>query len=247
MPLAEGATSRRAHGSSVRMTKTLLVCGHGPGISDAVARRFGAEGFSIALVARRGERVRAAAERLAASGVRAAAFAVDLGDPEAVKALVAEVRATLGPIAALHWNAYAGKAGDLLTADVTELRAVFDVGVTGLVVAVQAAMPDLRAQPGSAVLVTGGGFAFYDAQVDAMATQWGAMGLAVSKAAQHKVVGLLSAKLAPEGIFVGEVIVTGLVKGTAFDTGHATIEPDAVAARFWDLFVARDATSVTFG
>ena len=229
------------------MTKTLLVCGHGPGISDAVARRFGAEGFSIALVARNEARLRSAAERLSSSGVRAAAFAVDLGDPAAVKALVADARATLGPIAAIHWNAYAGKAGDLLAADVGELREVFDVGVTGLVAAVQAALPDLRTQPGGAVLVTGGGFAFYDAQVDAMATQWGAMGLAVAKAAQHKLVGLLSARLAPSGVFVGEVVVTGMVKGTAFDGGQATIEPDAVAGRFWDLYAARDAVSVTFG
>ncbi len=32
------------------MTKTILVCGHGPGISDAVARKFGAEGFSVAFL-----------------------------------------------------------------------------------------------------------------------------------------------------------------------------------------------------
>ena len=27
------------------MTKTILVCGYGPGISNAVAERFGAEGY----------------------------------------------------------------------------------------------------------------------------------------------------------------------------------------------------------
>jgi NADP-dependent 3-hydroxy acid dehydrogenase YdfG len=227
------------------MSKTILVCGHGPGISDAVARRFGKEGFSVAIAARNAERLSAAAAALESSGVRAAAFPVDLGDPAAVKALVESVRAKLGPITVVHWNAYAGVAGDLLTADVAALRTVLDVGVVGLVAAVQAALPDLKQQQG-AVLVTGGGFAFYDPKVDAMATQWNSMGLAVAKAAQHKLSGLLSAKLHGEGIYVGELVVLGLVKGTAFDSGSATLEPSAIAAKFWDMYVARAEATANF-
>lgn len=34
------------------MFKTIVVVGFGPGISTAVARKFGAEGFAVALVAR---------------------------------------------------------------------------------------------------------------------------------------------------------------------------------------------------
>lgn len=226
------------------MSKTILICGHGPGISDAVARKFGAEGFSVALAARSADRLSAAAAALEASGIRAAAFPTDLGDPEAVKGLVAGAREKLGPITVVHWNAYAGVAGDLLTAAPADLRTAFDVGVTGLVAAVQAALPDLKAQPGAAVLVTGGGFAFYDPKIDAMATQWNAMGVAVSKAAQHKLVGLLAEKLRGDGIYVGEVVVLGMVKGTAFDSGHATLEASAVAAKFWEIYSRRSELSV---
>ena len=42
--------------------KTILICGHGPGISHAVAQKFGAEGFRVALVARSRDRLVAAAE-----------------------------------------------------------------------------------------------------------------------------------------------------------------------------------------
>ncbi len=216
------------------------------GISDAVARRFGREGHPVAIVARSAERLAAAAASLTAAGIPPRAFPCDLGDPVAVRALVADVHAALGPIGVLHWNAYTGGAGDLLTADLTELRAALDVTVIGLVAAVQAALPDLRSARG-AVLVTGGGLAFYDAKLDAMATSWGAMGLAITKAAQHKTVGLLHAKLAAEGVYVGEVVVTGLVKGTAFDRGQATLEPAAIAERFWGLAEARTDASVTFG
>lgn len=226
------------------MRPTIVVCGYGPGISDAVAKKFGRHGFAVALVARTASRVEAASAALAEAGVTARGFAVDLGDPDAVRALMGEVHAALGPIAVLHWNAFAGGAGDLTTASPGELRTSLDVSVHGLIAAVQAALPDLRSARGS-VLVTGGGLAFYDPKIDAMAVQWGAMGLAVAKAAQHKAVGLLSQRLAGEGVYVGEVVVLGAVKGTAFDSGHATIEASAVADRFWALHEGRAETSVS--
>ncbi|MFO0556258.1 MAG: SDR family NAD(P)-dependent oxidoreductase [Polyangiaceae bacterium] len=227
------------------MKSTIVVCGHGPGISDAVARKFGAEGHPVALVARNKERLEAAAAALAGSGVKAQAFPCDLGDAEAVKGMIGAVRAALGPIGVLHYNAYSGGAGDLTKASASELRGVFDTAVSGLLAATQAAFEDLRSNKG-ALLVTGGGFAFYDAKVDAMATQFNSMGLAVAKAAQHKTVGLLSQKLGPEGIYVGEVVVLGLVKGTAFDHGSATLEPADIAAKFWELAEQRTTLSVNF-
>lgn len=209
-----------------------------------MARRFGREGHPVAIVARNAERLAAAAKSLVAAGVKAQAFACDLGDTEAVKKLLADVHSALGPIGVLHWNAYIGGAGDLKTASADELRAVLNVAVHGLIAAVQAGLPDLKATKG-ALLVTGGGFAFYDPHVDAAATQFQAAGLAIGKAAQHKTVGLLSKALESEGVYVGEVVVTGLVKGTAFDSGSATLEASTIADRFWEIYAARGPASVT--
>lgn len=227
------------------MKPVLVVCGHGPGISDAVARRFGREGHPVALVARNAGRLAAAVEALGEVGVTAKAFPCNLGDPDAVRQLISDVRAAVGPIGILHWNAYGGGAGDLTTAKTEELRAVLDVSAHGFLAAVQEVLPDLRSNKG-AILVTGGGFAFFDPKIDAMATEWNAMGLALAKAAQHKLVGLLSQKLAPDGVYVGEVVVIGSVKGTAFDSGQATLEPAAIADRFWELAESRSETSVNF-
>lgn len=226
------------------MTKTIVVCGHGPGISDAVARKFGSQGFRVAVVARNAERVEAAAAALAETGVEAKGFRCDLGDASAVEALIGQVREALGPITVLHWNAYAGVAGDLLTASVDDVRTVLDVGVTGLVVAVQKALPDMKGQEGAAVLLTGGGFALYDPEVDAMAVKWNAMGISMAKAAQHKLAGLLHARLAGEGIYVGEAMVLGMVKGTAFDQGQATLEPSTVADALWSMYQDRSERTV---
>jgi NAD(P)-dependent dehydrogenase (short-subunit alcohol dehydrogenase family) len=224
------------------MTKTILICGLGPGISTAVAKKFGKAGFAVGVVARSADKVAAAAKALVGEGVKAAGYVCDLSDAAAVTAMVGRVRRELGAITVLHWNAYPTGAGDLTVASSDEVRKALDVGVTGMVAAVQAALPDLRQQKGtSAVLITGGGLALYGPKIDAMATSWGVMSLAVVKAAQHKLAGLFAEKLRADGIYVGEVVVTGLVKGTAFDSGNATLEPSAIADKFFELYSARTA------
>lgn len=217
----------------------MLVCGYGPGISKAVARKFADEGYAVALVARTAEKLAAGAAELAEAGATARGFVCDLSDPEAVSGLVSDVRDALGPVSVIHWNAYAGAAGDLTSCDPAELRTVFDVGVTGLVAAVQAARDDLKAAGQGSVLVTGGGFALDDPQVSSMVVQWNTMGLALAKTAQHKLVALLHEKLKDDGVFVGEALVLGMVKGTAFDSGQATVDPADVADAFWTLHTER--------
>lgn len=225
---------------------TLIVCGHGPGISDAVARRFGKAGYPVAIVARNGDRIAEVARGLNADGIKAAAFPCDLTDADAVQKLVGAVRDRLGPIGIVHWNVYTPGAGDLTTGSPHELRLVIDAAVIGLVAAVQSALPDLKAQRG-AVLVTGGVLGNLDPKVEAMAVSWRAMGLAISKAAQRKTVALLNQRLAADGVYVGEVVVAAGVKGTAFDQGQATLEPSVVADRFWEINERRDQVTVMQG
>jgi NAD(P)-dependent dehydrogenase (short-subunit alcohol dehydrogenase family) len=227
------------------MAKSILVCGFGPGISTAVAEKFGQEGFTVGLVARNRERLDAGVKALEAKGVRARAFPADLGDVASVRGVVESAREGLGPLTALHWNAYGSGAGDVLAASEKETSSIFDVAISGFLAAVRAALPDLRAQKGdSAVLVTNGGLGYFDPKVDKMAVDWSSMGLAMANAAKHKLVGMLSQKLAAEGVYIGEVVVLSLVKGTAFDGGSATLEPSRIAAKFWDLYRARKDASV---
>lgn len=228
------------------MSKTILVCGHGPGISASMARLYGARGYAVAIVARSADRVEAAAAALRAQGIRASAFVADMADPAAMAQVVVQASRELGTVTVVHWNGYAATAGDLVTAPVAEVRRVLDTAVTGMLATLQAALPGMKGQPDAALLVTGGGFASYDPAVDAAAVGWNAMGLAMTKAAQHKLVGMLHQRLQAEGVYVGEVVVQGLVRGTAFDSGNATLDPDAIAARFAELHASRSSPSVTF-
>jgi short-subunit dehydrogenase len=224
------------------MSKTIIVAGYGPGISNAVAARFGREGFSVALVARNAERLAAGVKQLAAANVKAEAFTADLTDANAIGDLVGRIKAKLGPINAIHWNAYAGGAGDLTTAPPAELSSVIGIATTSLVATVQASLADLRETKG-AVLVTNGGFGILDPNIDGVAAKINAMGLSIANAAKRKLVATLAAKLAPD-VYVGEVVVTGSVKGSAWDDGTATLEASKIADRFWAVAQERKDTSV---
>ena len=224
------------------MSKTIVICGYGPGISSAVAKRFGREGFQVALLARNEERLADGAASLEAGGIRAAAFPADLSRETDIEEAFQAVRTKLGDIAVLHWNAYATGAGDLLAVDAAATRAIFDIPVIGLLAAVKCALRDLETAPG-AVLVTNGGFGLNDPAIDERAVAFGAMGLAVANAAKRKLVGLLAQKLKPRGVYVGEVMVLGSVKGSAWDNGTATLEAATVADAFYDLYASRSELS----
>ena len=226
------------------MSKTIVIFGFGTGISGAVAEKFGAEGFSVAIVARNEANLAAGVSALSAKGIAAAAFAADAGDPAAIRAALGKVRAKFGPIAVIHWNAYGGaEAGDLATVNSAAVRGVFDVAVIGLLAAVQEALPDLKSAKDGAVLVTNGAFGELSEQMDAYAVGSKAMGLALANAAKHKLVGLLSQRLKDDGVYVGEVMVAGVIKGTRFDSGASdAIKASTIADKFWELYKGRGAT-----
>ena len=86
-----------------------------------------------------------------------------------------------------------------------------------------------------------GAFADLDAQVDGYAVGSKNMGLALGNAAKHKLVGLLSSQLKPDDIYVGEVMIAGSVKNTAW-AGENAIDPAAVGDKFWELYQGRGET-----
>src|ERR1700761_4427981 len=92
------------------------VVGVGPGNGEALGRGFGAEGYAIALMARRTELT----AKLAGELPGAKSYACDVTDAASVEAAFAATRADLGEVDALIYNAGSGvwghveqvKAGD---------------------------------------------------------------------------------------------------------------------------------------
>jgi NAD(P)-dependent dehydrogenase (short-subunit alcohol dehydrogenase family) len=221
------------------MSKTIVIVGFGPGNSTAVAEKFGTEGFSVALLGRNQSRLAAGVSALKARGIAAAAFPADAADPASLVAAIRRVRAELGSIAVIHWNAYgATEAGDLLTADPATLRGIFDIAVFGLLTAAREALPDLKSAGDGAILITNGGFGELSPDIDAYATAVNSMGVALANAAKNKLAGLLAQRLKGDGIYVGEVMVRGTIKGTPTDSGNS-VETSRIADKFWELYRSR--------
>jgi NAD(P)-dependent dehydrogenase (short-subunit alcohol dehydrogenase family) len=198
-----------------------LVVGAGPGVGRAVATRFGQEGFRVALVARRGERLRRLAARLASAGCAVVTATADAADPDRFRAALDGLIGEHGAPQVLVYNAAGASAGRPTLMRPAGLQDAFAVNVVGPLVAAQAVLPDMRAHGRGTVLVTGDGVALDPRPEDAP--------LAITKAAQRALVLALAKEVEPHGVHVATVTVMGdPVAGTPFS-------PDAIAETFWDL------------
>lgn len=204
------------------MSKPLcVVIGAGPGVGIHVARRFGQEGFALALLARDAGRVDALAQGLVDEGMTARAFAADAAKPESLRNALEQAQAELGAPAVVVYNAAVGKPGLPSNIPVQRLIEEFTVNVAGALVAAKHAIPSMKDAGKGTLLFTGGGLAL---------EPWPEMAsLAVGKAGIRNLAFSLAKELAPAGIHVATVTINGLVKpGTDFD-------PAKIADVYWEL------------
>ncbi len=81
---------------------TIAVLGAGPGPGAATARRFAADGFTVALPSRTQQHVDALAEEMWARGGQARGHAANVRDPSAPDAALDRAATDLGPVEVLH-------------------------------------------------------------------------------------------------------------------------------------------------
>ncbi len=226
------------------MKKTIVIVGFGPGTSTAVAEKFGAEDFNVALIGRNEQRLAEGVSMLKGRGVNAFAFPSDAANPDSIRSAIRNVRSQVGPISVIHWNAYGGlEPADLLATDNASLRGAIDVAVFELLAAASEALPDLKRDGTGAILVSNGVLGEATAATDAFAVQLGAVGLALSGAAKHKLVGLLAQRLKDDGVYVAEVMVHASIKNTPGESAdYGVVDPAVIAEKYWELYQARSET-----
>jgi NAD(P)-dependent dehydrogenase (short-subunit alcohol dehydrogenase family) len=129
------------------MTRIALITGAGSGIGAACALALADAGWSLALCGRRVERLETTCEAARAKGVKALAIQADVGDPDAVTRLFAEVEAEFGRLDLLFNNAGTGappKSLEDLT--IEEWRRVVDTNLTGAFLCTQGALRLMKRQ-----------------------------------------------------------------------------------------------------
>jgi NAD(P)-dependent dehydrogenase (short-subunit alcohol dehydrogenase family) len=161
-----------------------VVVGASSGLGRCIGTDRGKRGDRVALLARRHERLVAAAAEI---GPSATAIACDVTDEAGCRAAVEAAASELGGIDALVYATGIGPLGPVERIDAATWRHAFDTNVVGAAVATAAALPHLKEAAGAAV---------YLSSVSASLTPpWaGLAAYTTSKAALDKLVEVLRAE-----------------------------------------------------
>jgi NAD(P)-dependent dehydrogenase (short-subunit alcohol dehydrogenase family) len=138
----------------------VVVTGASAGIGRAVAVAFGGRGWSVALLARGGERLDSAVRAVEAAGGRARAFQVDVADAAAVTAAADRAVAAFGGLDVWINNAMATVYGPVSALDAGEIARVTAVTYLGQVHGTLAALRHMRRRDHGTIVQIGSALAY---------------------------------------------------------------------------------------
>ena len=199
------------------------VVGIGPGNGEALARRFAADGYAVALMARRTELT----AKLAGELSLARAYACDVADQSSVSSAFERTAADLGDIDVLVFNAGSGVWGTIEDVSPEDFERSWRINALGLFLTAREVIPAMRARGSGAIVVIG-----------ATASRRGVAGTAAfapAKMAQKGLAESMARHLGPAGIHVALIIVDGIVYSPAVQArfhdrpADAFVAPAAVA------------------
>ena len=148
-----------------------VITGASSGIGEATARELSAAGYSVALLARRAERIEAIASEL---GERAIAIAADVTDRDALVAAAERVRAELGPADVLVNNAGVMLLGPFSPDQRADYRQMIEVNLMGAITATEVFIDQLKEGGGDLVNVSSvAGRTARPGNAGYAATKWG--------------------------------------------------------------------------
>ncbi len=176
-----------------------LVAGVGRGTGGAVARRFAAAGYRVALLARSEGRLREFEAELKGS----LAIPCDLTDPAAVDSALARCRAELGAPDVVVHNAARGTFGTFMEIDPADVEENFRVNTMSLLYLARAVAPAMIERGTGAIIVTG--------NTSALRGKPGFSGFAPTKAAQRILAEAIARDLGPKGIHVAYVVIDAVI------------------------------------
>lgn len=172
-----------------------LVTGVGPGTGAAVARRFAAGGYRVAMLARDADRLAALEAEIAGS----VGVVCDVADPEALARAVAAVG---DPKVVVH-NAVGGAFGTFENVAAETLRRNFEINAMALFHLARLTAPAMVAAGGGAIVVTG--------NTSAQRGKAAFAGFAPTKAAQRILAESLARDLGPKGVHVAYLVIDAAI------------------------------------
>jgi NADP-dependent 3-hydroxy acid dehydrogenase YdfG len=210
------------------MKTTIAIIGAGPGLGLASARRFGAEGFNVALLSRTQEHVDALAAELVNAGITSRCYTADVRDHESLNTAIARAADELGPVEILQYSPIPSKEylQPVLETTTEGLRSALEFSTLGAAAAVNAVLPGMRTLGrGTALFVNGS---------SAVRPNHNYAGTSVAFAAESAYAQMLHDALATEGIHVAQLIIPLGIGG-----GDPAHEPEALSETLWRIYSER--------
>ncbi len=237
------------------MSHVIAIFGAGTGLGASVARRFGREGFQVALIARRPGRLDALVTELSEEGIAAAAFPADLADPSQVPAVVDAIASRFGPIDAVVYgpNGPDQPLVPATTLDAATLERLSRLLLLTPVEVVRAVLPDMIERGSGAILMTNGFAAVHPLPY--------LSGPAPLMAAARNYIHALNGELAGTGVYAGTVSIAAFIDRSEAATEAearraaagmpdgiqvSTVDPDDLADLCWHMYQDRDRVEAVF-
>jgi NADP-dependent 3-hydroxy acid dehydrogenase YdfG len=126
--------------------QVVAVTGASSGIGEATAVACAQAGATVALAARRKDRIDALAERISSEGGRALAVPTDVGQEAEARAFIERTHTELGRVDVLVNNAGVMLLGPIAGAPTEEWRRMIDANVYGVLYCTHAVLPLMAAQ-----------------------------------------------------------------------------------------------------
>ena len=237
------------------MAKTIAIFGFGPGLGVGTARRFGREGFRVAVIGRDPDRAWRHVEELKAEGIEAAAFPTDVTERTQVNGVIEQIGATFGQIdVAMH-----GAAADMAV----RIPSTLDVAVPTLEVplALKLYSPILMTRAlAPAMIERGDGALLFSSGLSERHVAPYLANVGVALAAQRGYIRQLDVELRGTGVYVGLLNIGVLIGGSeaerVVDEHPELIPPDLEIVRmsndelgdhYWRLYAERDKVELDVG
>ncbi len=207
-----------------------VVVGVGPGLGSAVARRFAAAGFKVAVARRRPAESAGLAEEI---GGRA--YACDATEQDSVEAMFAAIDQELGGPQVVVYNAGAYKPGGILDIEAADFERCWRIGCLGGFHVGQAAAKRMVEAGAGTIIFTGATASLRGSAKFA--------NLAVPKFGLRALAQSMARDLGPRGVHVAHTIIDGQIAGEragyrAEDRGEdSVLAPDAIAEAYYQLHV----------
>lgn len=126
--------------------ENILITGASSGLGEGMAREFAAKGRSLALAARRVDRLEALADELRPTAARVATAHLDVTDVDSVPVVFGNLRDRLGGLDRVIVNAGLGKGAPLGTGKMAANIETVQTNLVGALAQVEAALEIFRAQ-----------------------------------------------------------------------------------------------------